>query len=440
MPRLKALLLVTLPLATACGLSDPLDPDDLELPVPRATVLAAVSGDDQVGGAGAELAAPLRVRVLDQFGNPVEDVDVTFAVATGGGSVAPVTSATDENGVASAEWTLGGQLGTQELEATTSPATTVAYFSATAVAGVPSIIVLGSDTLRFDALGDTARVTVTATDAFGNSIAAPQLTWSSDNADRASVNGAGLVTSTGNGTTRVIASSGTAADTVVVVVEQTPAQVVLEPATDTLIGAGSSVALRARVFDARGRVIAGAPITWSSTAESIATVGTSGVVSAVSDGTATVIATHGALADSTTIVVRVPVALEVAPAADTLFAPGDTLRLRATVTDAGGDSIGGTDVVWASLDTALARVDAYGRVTARAAGNARIVATLGALADTALIAVAPDTTTPAPPRAAALRAATRPDVRGTTNASEPQPARERPLTARDQRRRRDRRG
>ena len=41
----------------------------------------SMSGDDQLGGAGAELPAPLRVRVLDQFGDPVEDVDVTFSVA-----------------------------------------------------------------------------------------------------------------------------------------------------------------------------------------------------------------------------------------------------------------------------------------------------------------------------------------------------------------------
>lgn len=397
MNRLSALALLTL--TAACELVDPVDPDDLEVPDPVPALLAPVSGNDQTGGAGAPLASPLRVRVLDQFGQPLAGVPVTFSVVSGGGSVAPIAATSDEAGLASTSWTLGGELGEQEAQATTDPATTAARFTATAVAGTPADIVLGADTLRFDALGDTARVSVSASDAFGHPIARPDVTWVSDQPNRASVNDAGLVTATGNGTTRVIASAGGQADTVVVIVAQVATDLVLEPVLDTLIGADDTVRLRARVYDANGRAVTSpAPtVTWTSSDENVATVNASGRVGAVEDGSADIVATSSGVADTTTIVVRMPVALAIEPAADTAPAVGDTLRLRAVVTDSAGAAIPNTPVTWTSLDTLIARVDPYGRVTARDTGNARIVARWDTLADTAIVTVAPPPP-PAPPR------------------------------------------
>jgi uncharacterized protein YjdB len=92
--------------------------------------------------------------------------------------------------------------------------------------------------------------------------------------------------------------------------------------------------------------------------------------------------------------VRIPASISLTPAADTLAQLGDTLRLTATVIDAAGDPIADAPVTWASLDTLLARVDRYGRVTARDTGSARIVASSGAFADTAIVVVAPPATAP----------------------------------------------
>ena len=401
--------LATLTLVVACGIDDPLDPDDLEPRAPVATLLGAVSGNDQTGGAGQELPAPLVIRVVDQFGDPAAGVEVVWSVVTGGGSVAPVSTTTDEEGRASTEWTLGGTPGEQTMQATTTPATTTATFRATATAGTPASIQVTPDTLRFDALGDTARIAVTAQDQFGNEIAEPEVSWSSAQPERASVNAAGLVTATGNGTTRVVASfDDDAADTVVVIVAQAPAQLELQPAADTLIGAGDSVALRARVFDANGRAITAATVAWSSSDSSVATVSSSGVVTAVDSGSALIVAASDSVSDTTTITVLIPAAVEVTPAADTLAAVRDTLRLRATVTEADGDTIEGARVRWVSLDTLIARVDPYGRVTARDTGSARIVASVGSLADTATVEVAPPP--PPAPRRLEGRAAARPAV------------------------------
>lgn len=78
--------------------------------------------------------------------------------------------------------------------------------------------------------------------------------------------------------------------------------------------------------------------------------------------------------------------LTLSPAADTLYAIGDTLSLEADVRDEDGAVVADPDVEWRSLDDA-ATVDSVGRVTAVDAGVARIVARADDAADTALISV-----------------------------------------------------
>jgi hypothetical protein len=81
------------------------------------TQLAIVSGDDQIGTAGATLPLPIEVRALDTFGNLVRGATVTFAVVDGGGSVTPAAATTDATGVARATWTVGSTPGANTLSA-----------------------------------------------------------------------------------------------------------------------------------------------------------------------------------------------------------------------------------------------------------------------------------------------------------------------------------
>ena len=82
--------------------------------------LVKSAGDGQNGSAGAPVAVPPAVKVTDTDGNPVAGVGVTFAVASGGGTVNPTTPiATDVNGVAAVtSWTLGPVAGANSLTAT----------------------------------------------------------------------------------------------------------------------------------------------------------------------------------------------------------------------------------------------------------------------------------------------------------------------------------
>jgi hypothetical protein len=68
--------------------------------------------------------------------------------------------------------------------------------------------------------------------------------------------------------------------------------------------------------------------------------------------------------------------------------PGGTARLAATVTGSDGTTLPGP-VAWATLDPSVATVDAAGLVTARAVGDAQLVATYGAYGGAARITVAP---------------------------------------------------
>lgn len=143
-----------------------------------------VDGNEQVGPAGAALAEPVIVRVLDSNNDPVPNHEVTFVIASGGGSVDPETVTTDGDGLASATWTLGGSAGAQELKARTIKGgggeQLEVAFTATAVAGSGSVLVgvTGDDQTGpvSSALGDS--LVVKTTDALGNPVANVEVTWS----------------------------------------------------------------------------------------------------------------------------------------------------------------------------------------------------------------------------------------------------------------------
>ena len=71
-------------------------------------------------GAGLALADSVVAEVRDSRNNLVPNATVTFAVATGGGSVSPTTAATNAQGQAKAKFTLGTVTGPNSLTASVS--------------------------------------------------------------------------------------------------------------------------------------------------------------------------------------------------------------------------------------------------------------------------------------------------------------------------------
>ena len=110
----------------------------------------------------------------------------------------------------------------------------------------------------------------------------------------------------------------------------------------------------------------------------MATVSADGLVTAVSEGSATVTATAGTASDTAAVTVRrTPAGIVIAPDSLSLAAAGDTATLLATVSDANGNVIAGAEVAWASGDPGVATVSADGLVTAVSEGSTTVTATAG---------------------------------------------------------------
>jgi uncharacterized protein YjdB len=117
-------------------------------------------------------------------------------------------------------------------------------------------------------------------------------------------------------------------------------------------------------------------------------VTSTGIVAAVSAGTATITASSEGRSGAATIIVQAPSVsrVEVTPASATVDV-GGSFRLTATVYDSRGNVIPGAVVGWASSDTRIAIVDNTGRVFGLADGTVVITATSGDKAGTATVRV-----------------------------------------------------
>lgn len=85
---------------------------------PEPAVLEIVEGQDQQAATSSAVATPPRVRVLDDAGEPVANVSVTFQVMSGGGTITGGTPKTNSSGEAAVgSWTLGPTAGANTLRA-----------------------------------------------------------------------------------------------------------------------------------------------------------------------------------------------------------------------------------------------------------------------------------------------------------------------------------
>jgi large repetitive protein len=134
------------------------------------------AGDGQTATAGTAVAIPPAVRVFDANNNPVAGAPVTFAVASGGGTVTPTTPvSTNAEGIAAAtSWTLGPVAGPNSLTATVggagvsgSPVT----FQATGAVGSANRLVFSVQPVNASVgAAITPAVEVQIQDAAGNAI------------------------------------------------------------------------------------------------------------------------------------------------------------------------------------------------------------------------------------------------------------------------------
>jgi len=217
-----------------------------------------------------------------------------------------------------------------------------------AVAQIADSIALSADSVAFDALSDTLRLTATVIDAGGAVFGEAPVTWTSSDTTVARVSTAGLVTAVGNGTAIISALSDQAVRTAHVAVQQAPASILLQPDSVVLSQAGETAALAATVFDRLGFVIAAPSVTWSSADDAIATVDSTGQMTAVAAGSVLISVQAGP--HTAQVSARVEPELTLVAAGPTAVSGevATEITLSVRVQDLGGAGYQGSMVTWSA--------------------------------------------------------------------------------------------
>ena len=218
----------------------------------------------------------LAVAAVDANGHPI--LGATFAWSSSDASVASV----DGTGLV----TTAG-----DGEATiTAVSGGVTASAAVMVEQAVAAVRVSPDSVMLRALGDTVWLAAEAVDANGHPILGASFAWSSSDASVAAVDGAGLVTAVGNGEVTITAAAGGVTASASVTVDQVVAEVRVTPDSATLWILGDTVRLAAAAVDSNGHPIPGASFAWSSSDGSVATVDRTGLVTAVTEGSAEITA------------------------------------------------------------------------------------------------------------------------------------------------------
>ena len=174
----------------------------------------------------------------------------------------------------------------------------------------------------------------------------------------------------------------------------TPTDLIVTPGADTLISVGETRTFTAQVLDANGHPIDAATVTWSSSAPAVLSVEpTTGVATAVANGSAQVTATSGTLQGAANVIVaQIVASVTVTPANVGFTAVGDTARFTAVAKDAGGTPVVGAQILWSVSDNTVATIDTLGLAKAKGPGTALVSAQAQTRAGYAALGVDPTVT------------------------------------------------
>ncbi|MEP7381361.1 MAG: Ig-like domain-containing protein [Gemmatimonadota bacterium] len=323
--------------------------------------------------------APLLAEPLDATGAPLRGRTVTWAAVSA--SVATVSVDGVVTGIAAGSATItatsGGVSGTALVTVEPVPAASVVI--------APATVALVA--------GASRALAASVLDSAGHTLAGRAVTWTTSAPTIANVSSTGVVLAIAPGVATITArSEGKSSTSRITVSAVAVASVAVSPATLTLAVA-QTAPLVARVADASGAVLNGRSVSWTTSRATVATVDAStGIVTAVATGSASITATsEGKKGSSVITVATVPVAtIQVTPA-NAAMLEGEAQLLKAKLLDAQGNVLTGRPVSWIGGAPAVATVDSTGRVIAVARGSAVIVASSEGARASVAITVSPVT-------------------------------------------------
>ena len=168
-------------------------------------------------------------------------------------------------------------------------------------------------------------------------------------------------------------------------------RVTVEPASFTL-NVGATGQLQASAFDAAGAAINGAVFSYTSSAPTIATVSTTGTITGVLPGSATITTASGSKTANAAVTVQLAAVGNVTlTISRTLLKESDTVSAVAVVRDEQNQEIT-REITWSSSDSSVAVVTPLGLILGLASGGpVTISATAGGKSGSVIIAVIPAT-------------------------------------------------
>lgn len=207
------------------------------------------------------------------------------------------------------------------------------------------------------------------------------VTWTSSDDSKVSVNASGKITAVATGNATITATAGEYSDSIEITVILAATGIEINEGTSARIEKGQTKQLTTTITPAGST---DATVNWTSTNENVATVSSSGLVTAVGKGTATIKAEVGSVSDTISVNVVISATNVTIAGNETITVnKGSTTNLSATVTP--NDS--SDTVTWESSNTSVATVSSTGVVTAKAKGTATIKAKAGTKEDTVTVNV-----------------------------------------------------
>lgn len=220
-------------------------------------------------------------------------------------------------------------------------------------------------------VGRTITITPTVKDQRDSVMTGKTVTWASSNTSVATVTN-GVVTGVTKGQATIVASiEGKVASATIFVTDASVASVTLNATVPSTFFVGQSAQATAVIRDLNNNVLTTYAVTWTSSNPSVASVGPSGLITAVSAGVSTITAT--ASGKSATLVVTtslVPVST-VSVAALKPAQIGRTIQLSNTLKSVNGTTLTTSQRIldWASTDTTVAVVSSNGILTGVSVGT-----------------------------------------------------------------------
>jgi len=341
-------------------------------------------------------ATPVSIAVTPA--NPTVPVNTTLQlVATGTNSDASTCDITDlvtwsSSTIANATVSAGGLLkgvaaGSLTVTATLGSVTGSTSVSVTAPS-ITSLSVTPDDMTLAIGVGEQYTASAIYSDGSIQDLVTG-VTWTSSNSSVATVDGNGLATTVGAGTTTITATVGSFTDSSVITVVAAHLQTITLTPTSVTMASGTQQQFTAvgNFDDGSTQVLISA--LWSSSSSGVLTIDQNGLALAVGPGTSTVSVTSGTVSASTSVTVTTAtlVSLSIAPANSSM--PDDATRqFSATGTFSDNSTQDMTlSVLWSSATPTVATITNLGLVSSLSTGSTTITAMLGSVSNSTALTV-----------------------------------------------------